>query len=201
MSQSPPPPLLPRVAAGESEALNACLERYAGPVWWLANRYLPRRADAEEAVQDVFLDLWRHAGRFDPSVAAEKTFVLTIARRRLIDRRRRLSARPEALGEPPEQPADQPAAVETLAIEDESARVRAELAQLPDGQREVIEMAVDRGMSQTEIAAKTGLPLGTVKSHARRGMRTLRDRLRSPTPSSAHSAAPASPSPRIRETL
>ncbi len=154
-------------------------------------------------MQEIFLDLWRHAARFDPAVAAERTFVLTVARRRLIDRRRRLAARPEALGPPPDQPSAAPAADEALADADDAARARSELAKLPDGQRRVIELAVDRGLSQTEIAAETGLPLGTVKSHARRGLRALRDRLtpKAPRPAPAPSrpvGEPASEPARVQ---
>ena len=186
-------PLLPRVARGDAGAVAACVETYAPAVWWLARRYLPTRADAEDGVQEVFLDLWKSAGRFDPSVASERTFVLTVARRRLIDRRRRLAARPDySAPAPPDRAsaADPPCAAAEAA--DESARARCELAALPPNQRRVIELAVDGGLSQTEIAAATGLPLGTVKSHARRGLKRLRDRLTSrPKTAPPHSPPPA----------
>ena len=190
-------PLLPAVARGEAGAVEACIGRYAGAVWWLADRYLPTRVDAEDGVQDVFLDLWRSAGRFDPAAGTEKTFVLTVARRRLIDRRRRLAARPDFRCPVPPDRRD-PAAGPPAAAEcaDESARARGELRNLPPDQRRVIELAVDGGLSQTEIAASTGLPLGTVKSHARRGLRRLRDRLTArpapaakPAPSPTHTPA------------
>ena len=101
---------------------------------------------------------------------------MTVARRRLIDRRRKLTARREVpLPAPDARPG--PTARDVAEAADEHARARCELAKLPADQRRVIELAVDDGLSQTEIAAATGLPLGTVKSHARRGLRTLRDRL------------------------
>ena len=192
MTDPAPPPLLPRVTAGEPRAVDACVDRYANVVWWLANRYLSRRADAEEAVQEVFFDLWRGAGRFDPAVASEKTFVLTVARRRLIDRRRRQSARPETLRSPPERVDGATGPCDRAASADESARARCELEKLPGDQRRVIELAVDGGLSQSEIAARTGLPLGTVKSHARRGLTALRDRLtaRRTPPAPVNGAAP-----------
>ena len=176
-------PLLPAVARGEAAAVEACIGAYAGAVWWLARRYLPTRADAEDGVQEVFLDLWRSAGRFDPAAGSERTFVLTVARRRLIDRRRRLAARPDfRCPAPPPRPGgdDPPCAAAEAA--DESARARCELAKLAPDQRRVIELAVDGGLSQSEISEATGMPLGTVKSHARRGLKVLRDRLTTPRP-------------------
>ena len=171
-------PLLPAVAQGDAGAVEACIGEYGGAVWWLAKRYLPTRADAEDGVQEVFLDLWKSAGRFDPAVASEKTFVLTVARRRLIDRRRRLAARPDfRCPAPPDRPASAASPCDAAEVADESARARCELAKLAPDQRRVIELAVDGGLSQTEIAQATGMPLGTVKSHARRGLKSLRDRL------------------------
>ena len=83
------PPILPRVAAGEPTALAECMERYGGLVWSIALRLTGSRADAEDAIQEIFIDLWKSAARFDGAVASEKAFVAMIARRRLIDRRRR----------------------------------------------------------------------------------------------------------------
>ena len=188
--------VLPAVARGEAAAVEACIGRYGGAVWHLARRYLPP-AEAEDGVQEVFLDLWRSAGRFDPAAGRERTFVLTVARRRLIDRRRRLTARRfVTVPEVPCPPDPVPTAADRAEIRDESARARRELTALPDGQRRAIELAVDRGLSQTEIAAETGMPLGTVKSHARRGLAALRDRLtrRDPRPASPPQPTP-SPQP------
>ena len=80
---------LQRIAAGETEAVRECMDRYGGLVWSLARRFLYSSNEAEDAVQEIFLDLWKHAGRFDPNVAAEATYVAMIARRRLIDRVRK----------------------------------------------------------------------------------------------------------------
>ena len=171
-------PLLPAVAGGDAASVEACIAAYGGAVWWLARRYLPTRADAEDGVQEVFLDLWKSAGRFDPAAGSEKTFVLTVARRRLIDRRRRLAARPDfRCPAPPDRRGDLPSPCDAAEAADESARARCELAKLAPDQRRVIELAVDGGLSQAEIAEATGMPLGTVKSHARRGLKALRDRL------------------------
>ncbi len=80
--------LLQRIAGGDRSAVAACIDTYSGLVWSLARRFLQNEADAEETVQEIFLELWEKAARFDPGVAGEVTFVSMIARRRLIDRRR-----------------------------------------------------------------------------------------------------------------
>src|SRR5678816_3425476 len=88
-----PASLLGRVAAGVPGAVDECIARYGGLVWTLARRFSSNSADAEDATQEIFLDLWRSAARFDPIAASETTFVALIARRRLIDRRRRRQRR------------------------------------------------------------------------------------------------------------
>src|SRR3954470_14464574 len=86
------PPLLGRVAAGDQQAVRECLARYGGLVWSIARRF--EAADAEDAVQEIFLDLWKSAARFDRQIASEASFVAMIARRRLIDRKRTRGRRP-----------------------------------------------------------------------------------------------------------
>src|SRR3954470_11204914 len=86
------PPLLGRVAAGDQQAVRECLARYGGLVWSIARRF--EGNDAEDAVQEIFLDLWRSAPRFDPQLSSEPAFVAMLARRRLIDRRRMRQRRP-----------------------------------------------------------------------------------------------------------
>ena len=88
--------LLDRIADGDQQAVARCIDTYGGLVWSLARRFLVNEADAEEAVQEIFMEIWENAGRYDAGVAAEVTFVSMIARRRLIDRRRKLSRDPVA---------------------------------------------------------------------------------------------------------
>ena len=90
---------LQRIAAGDGASVQECLDRYGGLVWSIARRLAPTAQDAEDAVQEIFLDVWRNAGRFDPEIGSEATFIATIARRRLLDQRRRASRRldPEPL--------------------------------------------------------------------------------------------------------
>ena len=82
-------PLLPRIANGETAAIDECLDRYGGLVWSLARRLSPSPSDAEDAVQEIFVDIWRNASRFREDVASEVTFVAMLARRRLVSRMRR----------------------------------------------------------------------------------------------------------------
>src|SRR5262245_63951716 len=89
-----PPVLLGRVAAGDQAAIRECIARYGGVVWSLARRFEARDGDAEDAVQEIFLDLWKSAARFDRQIASEAAFVAMIARRRLIDRKRTRGRRP-----------------------------------------------------------------------------------------------------------
>ncbi len=165
---------LQQIAAGDRSALAACLDLYGGMVWSLARRFLGDGDDVDDAVQEIFLEIWQRAARFDPRVASEATFVGMIARRRLIDRRRRLARQPRRMSLTLEQ--DVALAGEQLRVErdDEVARVRGALQSLRPEQREVIELAVE-GLTYPEIATRLDLPLGTVKTHARRGLLAVRD--------------------------
>lgn len=164
--------LLHRVAAGDRSAVRECLTRYGGLVWSLARRSTPNQADAEDAVQEIFVDLWQSAARFDPSVASEPTFIAMIARRRLIDRARRRQRRRDTETLQVEMiPVDQPRP--ELGIEAQQA-ARA-LSQLRPEQREVLLLTTCHGLSHEEVANQTGMPLGTVKAHARRGLIRVRE--------------------------
>ncbi len=164
-----PPPLLGRVAAGDPTAVRECLARYGNLVWSIARRF--EAADAEDAVQEIFLDLWKSAARFDPQIASEAAFVTMISRRRLIDRRRSRGRRP-ATDPMTELPAleDRGSQPDVCA---EASQARAALDQLRPEQRQVL-VATCHGLSHGEIAAQTGMPLGTVKAHARRGLMSIR---------------------------
>ncbi len=176
-----PEALLPRIANGDMIAVNEFLGRYTAQVWGQARRFCRNAQDAEDAVQDIFLELWRSAARFDAEKGSEISFVATIARRRLVDRVRRLTSRPAT--DTLEDPSVLPAAPTPAAIEqdDELVRARAAMQQLRPEQREVLELALGHGQSHQEIAATIGIPLGTVKSHARRGLIRLREMLGVPT--------------------
>lgn len=174
------PPVLAEVAVGNSDAIATCLNRYSGMVWSLALRNCPDSQAAEDAVQDIFLQLWQAAGKFDPTVASESTFVAMVARRRLIDLHRKqknnsaISASEKQLDAVVDQK-QTPAC--TAEINDEARRAEEMLGELPREQQEVIRLSVYDGLSHSRIAESTGLSLGTVKTHIRRGMIDLRNRL------------------------
>jgi RNA polymerase sigma-70 factor (ECF subfamily) len=170
-------PLLPRIAEGDRNAIRECIARYGGLVWSLARR--AAHNDAEDAVQEIFLDLWKSAARFDESAGSEITFVAMIARRRLVDRRRQSQRRPEteSLGD---SSSEARAVLSTSAAPEmgaEAALAARALDQLKPEQRQVLILTTCHGLSHEEVATSTGMPLGTVKAHARRGLIRVREAL------------------------
>lgn len=171
-------PLLPQIACGDAEAVNACLDRYGGLVWAVAVRLLGAGPDAEDAAQDTFIDVWRFAERFDAAKSRESTFITMIARRRCIDRLRRRvggGVRAGLLADWGSVPAA--AGRDVVEDRDELARVRSAMAELPPPRPEVVRLSVCDGLTHPQIAERLGLPLGTVKAHARRGLIALRESL------------------------
>jgi RNA polymerase sigma factor (sigma-70 family) len=175
--------LLPRIADGDQSAVPECISRYGGLIWTLARRRLASREDAEDVVQEVFVDLWRSADRFDPQVAEEITFVAMIARRRVIDRLRRGSESrqtasiDEAGAAEVPDPAGDAAVDRRLELGEQARLADAQLAQLKPEEQQVLRLSIYDSLSHSAIAEQTGLPLGTVKSHIRRGLDSLRRKL------------------------
>jgi RNA polymerase sigma-70 factor (ECF subfamily) len=167
--------LLPRIAKGDSTAVEHCLAHYGGLVWTLARRLSPTLSDAEDAVQEIFLQLWQQADRYDPACGSEATFVAMIARRRLIDRLRRRQSRAV------EMPLDNAASdvssktIDWAEVSDEVAFIRQQMVKLKPDEQQVLSLALEHDLPQTEIADRLRMPLGTVKSHARRGLIRLRE--------------------------
>lgn len=183
--------LLQRVANGETQAVAACIDQYGALVWSLARRLLGNPSEAEDAVQEVFIEIWKHAGRFDPAIASETTFVAMIARRRLIDRRRRDNRRLDTEAFPIEQAASLTVGDgQPLDMQDEAARATEVLKQLKPEQRNVLQLAVCQGWPHQLIADRLGLPLGTVKTHVRRGLQRIREELESAENASTKEATP-----------
>jgi RNA polymerase sigma-70 factor (ECF subfamily) len=164
--------LLERVGGGDAEAVRECIDRFSGLIWSLARRAGLMGAEAEDSVQEIFVEIWKSAGRYRPEIASETAFVATIARRRLIDARRRSTRRPapQALGE---ETAGRPIS-DRAEVMQEAARAAKALEQLSAEQQRVLRMSVFEGLSHEKIATATGLPLGTVKTHARRGLIRIR---------------------------
>ncbi len=169
--------LLPLVASGDREAVQDCIDRYGGLVWSLARRFSSTESDAEDATQDIFLDIWKSASRFDPSVASETTFVAMIARRRLIDRRRKASRRPQSEVLFEDSVTDGTPDWDGAELSDEAGIAVRELKKLSEDQQKVLRLSIFQGLTHERIAEATGMPLGTVKTHARRGLIKLRDLL------------------------
>lgn len=166
--------ILQALAAGEPDAMQRCMDRFGGLVWSLARKLNPGGTDADDAVQEIFVDLWKSAARFDPSIASETTFVAMIARRRLIDRGRRRQRRIDAASLPE---AVQPVAAplpDASERSEEASRAAAAFDRLRPEQQRVLRLSIFHGASHEDIARSTGLPLGTVKTHARRGLIRLR---------------------------
>jgi RNA polymerase sigma-70 factor (ECF subfamily) len=189
------PDLLPRVAAGDASAVTQTIDRYGGLVWHLARKTLSRRADQEDAVQEVFVELWKSASRFDPSIASERAFVAMIARRRLIDRgrheRTRIASTVNA-GDYSSSIADRPSSMSpggTVETCEEAALAAEAISQLTPAQQQTLRLSVHEGLSHQEIAERLSLPLGTVKTNLRRGLMRVRELLsgrdRSPSASGA----------------
>jgi RNA polymerase sigma-70 factor, ECF subfamily len=169
--------ILQRIADGDQNAVQDCLKSYGGLVWSLARRMLRNQDDAEDAVQEIFVDIWKNAAKFDPAQASETTFVAMIARRRLIDRirftNRRISA--DSLDDMLAEPAGSSAKEMQMLIEGREAFEA--LNELRPEQRQVLQLSIIHGLSHQEIADSTGMPLGTVKTHARRGLLQARELL------------------------
>lgn len=185
-------PLLPRIAAGATAAVDECIARYGGLVWSLAKRRFRDSADVEDAVQEIFVDLWRSAGRFDPAAGSEVAFVATVARRRLIDRLRRQGREVETV--PLAAAADAEGAARFAGRErvetcDEARAAAEHLASLREEERRVLELSIFHGWSHAKISQETGLPLGSVKTHIRRGLISLREKLHAQTPPREERAA------------
>jgi RNA polymerase sigma-70 factor (ECF subfamily) len=177
MQDDSPQPVLERIARGDQRAVEQCIAQYGALVWAIARRLTRGNADAEDAVQEIFTDVWRSAHRYQPALGSEKVFITTIARRRLIDRLRRDAQRP---------PMDPQEVLDELGFHSpgdagevswEAERAAQALGELRPEQRRVIELGLLHGLTHTEIAAATGMPLGTVKTFMRRGLIQVRDRL------------------------
>lgn len=168
--------LLQRVGVGDTGAMLACMERFRGLIWSLVRRSCSNAADAEDVVQEIFISVWRSAHRFDPTIASESTFVSVIARRRLIDRTRQRMRRP-APGSIIQDVELDRNELPRCQIQEAGAIAQVALKKLRPEQQQVLHLSIECGCSHEQIATSTGLPLGTVKTHARRGLQKLRDAL------------------------
>jgi RNA polymerase sigma-70 factor (ECF subfamily) len=173
--------LLQGIRERHQEALEALYDRHAPLLLALAKRILDSTAEGEEVLQEVFLHVWNRAERYDPARSSVPTWLVLITRSRAIDRlrSRKVSERThEAAQTEGENGHTSPEGVETVFQGERRQRVQHELRQLPPEQRQVLEMAFYDGLSQTEIAGRTSIPLGTVKTRTLLAMKKLRGALR-----------------------
>ncbi|MGH2475470.1 MAG: sigma-70 family RNA polymerase sigma factor [Candidatus Limnocylindrales bacterium] len=171
--------VMARVADGELQALDALYERYKTMAYSIAYRITNDASLAEDVVQDAFLGAWRNASRYVEGRGSVKTWLLSIVHHRAIDavrRRRPTTELPEREAVPP-APFRLPDVWAEVSANLDAERVRAALAILSDVQREAIELAYFGGLTQVEVAERTGTPLGTVKSRMRLGLLALRREL------------------------
>jgi RNA polymerase sigma-70 factor (ECF subfamily) len=172
--------LVRRMAAREEPAMAELYDRYAPVMLAVVRRILGPAADAEEVLQESFLQAWIQADRFDPGRSSVATWLVLIARSRALDRLRSRRSRERTA-----EAAAAGAAVHESSVAESHVlhaerrrRVREALIELPPEQRQVLELAFYEGLSQSEIATRTGAPLGTVKTRALLGMKKLRQALR-----------------------
>jgi RNA polymerase sigma factor (sigma-70 family) len=173
--------LVELVARKDAGALEALYERYGRPAYTLARRILTEEMLAQDVVQEVFLSLWREAGRFDAGRGTVATYLLSMTHHRSVDvvRREESLRRWRTSDEGLELEPDPKARVEDQAEASERrAEVRAALKDLPDVQREALLLAYFGGYTQREVAALAGVPLGTVKTRMAAGMRKMKAALR-----------------------
>lgn len=167
--------LLLRVARGDQGAFEAIYDRLAGPAYGVIRKVVRDPAQSEEVTQEVLLEVWRTAARFDPALGSAATWAMTIAHRRAIDRVRSTvaAAQREQMTADFRVPADEVA--ETVEANLERERVRRCLGGLAEAQRESITLAYYGGYSYREVAALLGTALGTIKTRIRDGLIRMRD--------------------------
>jgi RNA polymerase sigma-70 factor, ECF subfamily len=165
---------------GQSQAFGVLYDRHSSAAFGLAYRIVGTRGGAEAVLQEAFLALWRSCERYDDERGSVRTFLLSIVRNRAIDALRRDAPHERRRGGHDEVLATLPSEEHTegeVERRDRAARVRGALAELPDDQRRVIELAYFSGFTHTEIGAMLELPLGTVKGRMRLGLEKLRTAL------------------------
>jgi len=164
--------LLARIGQKDEEALSALYDRYSGLVYSEAKRILRDAGAAEEILQDLFYQVWRTSERFDPARGSLAGWLLVAARNRAISKLRRKTGISEELNE---NAVSLKVDAELFAAQNLLLdKVKTLMGSLPEGQREALECAYFEGMSHSEIAQKTGQPLGTVKTRIRSAMEALK---------------------------
>ncbi|QYU70068.1 sigma-70 family RNA polymerase sigma factor [Leptolyngbya sp. 15MV] len=167
-----------RVSRQEPDAIEELYDRFGSLVYRMAYQTMPSRADAEDAVQEVFVRLWKTAHRYDPKRAALVTWVLLICRRHLVDRLRRMQARVRAssLDAAPVEPTGSVQGESRMESNERVQAVLRRVAELPELQRTVILRAYLGGQTLRQIGQELNTPIGTIKSALSRALVRLRER-------------------------
>lgn len=178
MSQERDVQCLLKLKDGDSLALGELYDRYTPLLYPMALRIVRTPADAEDVVQQAWVQVWRSAANYDSKRGTVAAWLLTVTRTRALDLYRSLSSRKRAEGKVDPDPVTPPVDPTRMASQGQvGERVRSALESLPPQQRQVIEIAYFEGLSQSEIAERLGAPLGTVKSWTRQGLTRLRELL------------------------
>jgi RNA polymerase sigma-70 factor (ECF subfamily) len=163
------------VARGDQEAFSRLYDAVSGPVLGLVRTVLRDPAQSEEVAQEVLVEVWRSAARFDDAKGSATAWIFTIAHRRAVDRVRNEQSHRDRQASVGAVSLDVPATPEDDAIDaDDRARARAAMATLPAAQREALELAFYDGLTHVQIADRLGVALGTVKTRIRDGLIRLR---------------------------
>jgi RNA polymerase sigma-70 factor, ECF subfamily len=171
-----PSRLIQQIAAGNRDAFGRLYDLLASLVYTLALRILRERSVAEDLVQEVFLQVWHQAKNYNQERGTPEAWIITITRSRAIDKLRSIRRREEGALTTDNPGEKSPAAVANGATaSDARLTLNTAMARLPEAQRMVMELAYFDGLSQSEIAAQLGEPLGTIKTRMRTGMERLRE--------------------------
>ncbi len=171
--------LIRRIAVGDGDALTRLFDLHSPVALGLLSRMLGARSEAEEVLQEAFLQVWTQAGRFDPERSSARGWILMLARSRALDRMRRRAARRRREEESAEEASllIHPVGTDRLEESETRSRVSSALGVLSPEQRDCIELAFFEGLTHTQIADRLKAPLGTVKSRILLGMNKLRQEL------------------------
>lgn len=189
------PTILERMSNGDDSAAEDCVREYGGLIWRLARRYLDRaESEIEDAVQEVFVEVWIHAKRFEPSKGSEAAFIATLAHRRIIDRQRKITSQRRHERAAMVEHKNAEIQIPRIGIDEagisEAPFYRKELAlgfdSLPEHERTALWMSVYRGLSHRDISLLTEVPVGTVKSRIRRAMIRMTKAIRGETSDHLH---------------
>jgi RNA polymerase sigma-70 factor (ECF subfamily) len=172
--------LVRAIQRGDESALGALYDRYSAILFGLIVRIVNSRPEAEDILQQVFLQVWNRAANFDEARGKVFTWLVTLARSRAIDRLRSLAVRAKAVDTAGQTaPQSAPASGDEAVLRGEQREfIREILQELPDEQRTVLLLAYFEGLTQTEIAERLGQPLGTIKTRMRTALTRLRDALK-----------------------